>query len=50
LDYANRKTEALQNPVQLDHDLQILIKAWHTLPQAVRSKVLALVKAVEPDR
>jgi hypothetical protein len=48
-DYANRQTEALQNPVQLDADLQFVIKAWDSLPHVVRHDIVALVKAVQTD-
>jgi hypothetical protein len=45
-DYANRQTGALQNPVQLDPDLQLVIKAWDSLPQVVRGDIVALIKCL----
>jgi hypothetical protein len=38
LDYANRQTEALQNPVQLDPDLQLVVKVR---PDGERGRVSA---------
>jgi len=49
-DYANQTSDALQNPVQLDPDLQLVIKAWDTLPQVVRRDVVALNMVVQQNR
>jgi hypothetical protein len=37
------------SPVQLDADLQLVIKAWDSLPQVVRHDIVALTKGVQPN-
>jgi hypothetical protein len=49
LEKRDSDSSALHNPVQLpqfDADLQRLIDAWPTLPEALRAGILAMIDAV----
>jgi hypothetical protein len=35
----------LQNPVQFDADWRLVIESWPRLPEAVRTNIVAAVKA-----
>ena len=38
----------VENVQKIDPDLQVLMTAWPTLPDALRQGILAMVKAVNP--
>jgi hypothetical protein len=44
---AAKASAGLSLPVDADHDLQVIVKAWPKLPKAMRAGIMAMVKAAE---
>jgi hypothetical protein len=44
---AAKASAGLSVPVEADHDLQVIVNAWATLPKAIRAGIMAMVKAAE---